>query len=92
MNQQLSFRFLGTAAGEQYPGMWCRCENCRKARQMGGRNIRKNSCAFIAPNILIDFPNEVFMQAEKWGVDLVDLEYLFITHSHDDHFNNWVAD
>ncbi|MDD2708655.1 MAG: hypothetical protein PHV34_11755 [Verrucomicrobiae bacterium] len=83
----MKFQFLGTAAGEQYPGMWCRCENCRKARELRGRNIRKNSCAFIEPNILIDCPNEVFMQAERFGVDLVDLEYLFVTHSHEDHFN-----
>lgn len=81
------FQFLGTAAGEQYPGFWCRCENCQKAREKGGKNIRKNSCAYISPNILIDFPPEIFIQAERFNINLVDLEYLFITHSHEDHFN-----
>jgi hypothetical protein len=33
--------FLGTSAGEQYPGAWRRWENCEKARRLGGRNIRK---------------------------------------------------
>ncbi|MDD2706613.1 MAG: MBL fold metallo-hydrolase [Verrucomicrobiae bacterium] len=83
----MKFQFLGTAAGEQYPGMWCRCDNCTRARKIGGRNIRKNSCAFISPNILLDMPPEAFMQAERFGVDLTGLEYLLVTHSHDDHFN-----
>ena len=87
MNNSLFFQFLGTSAGEQYPGFWCRCENCQKARDKGGKNIRKNSCAYISPNILIDSPPEVFMQAERFGINLVELEYLFITHSHEDHFN-----
>ena len=81
------FQFLGTSAGEQYPALWCRCENCQKARKRGGRNIRRNSCAWISPNIMLDFSPDVFTQAERFGIDLIDLEYLFITHSHGDHFN-----
>ena len=58
----MEFTFLGTSAGEQYPGAWCKCENCEKARRLGGRNIRKNSCAWLAPDCLIDFPGDIFMQ------------------------------
>ncbi len=82
----MEFIFLGTSAGEQYPGFWCRCENCEKARQLGGKNIRKNSCAWISPETLIDFPAEIFMQAERYAVPVIDTEYLLFTHSHEDHF------
>jgi len=84
------FQFLGTSAGEQYPGFWCKCENCQKARQLGGKNIRKNSCAWIFPNCLIDFPPEIFMQAERFGVEIIETEFLLLTHSHEDHFYPWM--
>ena len=82
----MEFVFLGTSAGEQYPAFWCRCETCEKARRLGGKNIRKNSCAWIAPDTLIDFPSEIFMQAERYGIQIVDAQYLLFTHSHEDHF------
>ena len=47
--------FIGTSAGEGYPGVWCECVNCRKARQWGGRNIRGNACSMIDDDFLIDF-------------------------------------
>lgn len=81
--------FLGTSAGEQFPGMWCNCANCRRSRELGGRNIRRNSSMFIAPNILIDFPPTIPDQALKAGVDLTDIEHLFVTHDHEDHFMPW---
>jgi len=86
----MKFVFLGTSAGEQYPAFWCRCENCSKARQRGGRNIRKNSCAFISPDTLIDFPPEIFMQAERFSLQVISAEYLLVTHSHEDHFYPWM--
>lgn len=82
----MQFTFLGTSAGEQYPGFWCRCENCEKARRLGGRNIRKNSCACFAGDTLLDFGVEIFMQAERFGVQVIDMKHLLVTHSHEDHF------
>jgi len=82
----MKLTFLGTSAGEQYPGFWCRCEYCDKARQLGGRNLRKNSCAWLDPDTLIDFPPEIFMQAERFGIPVVDARTILITHSHQDHF------
>lgn len=82
----MNLTFLGTSAGEQYPGYWCRCEECEKARRLGGRNLRKNSCAWLAPDTLIDFPPEIFLQAERFGVQVIDAQHLLFTHSHEDHF------
>lgn len=78
--------FLDTSAGEQYPGVWCKCENCQKARRLGGHNIRRNSCAWLSPDCLIDFTPEVFIQCDRFGVPIVDAKYLLVTHSHEDHF------
>ena len=80
------FQFLGTSAGEQFPGLWCNCPTCAKARTLGGRNIRSNSCAFLSPDCMIDFGAEVFQQARKFDIPILDTQYLFVTHSHADHF------
>ena len=82
----MQFTFLGTSAGEQYPGFWCRCENCQKARELGGRNIRRNSCASLAGDTLLDFGVEIFMLAERFDLEVIDTRYLLMTHSHEDHF------
>lgn len=82
--------FLGTSAGEQYPGFWCHCENCEKARRLGGKNRRKNSCVWIAADTMIDFPAETFMQAERYGIEPARARYVLFTHSHEDHFFPYV--
>ena len=82
------FQFLGTSAGEQFPGLWCSCPTCTKARELGGRNIRSNSCAFLSPDCMLDFGAEVFQQARKFDVPILDTQYLFVTHSHADHCGN----
>jgi len=81
----VEFVFLGTSAGEQFPGFWCTCEICQRARKLGGRNIRRNSCAWLSPDCLLDFSPGIFHQADRFGVPLVDARYLLVTHSHDDH-------
>ena len=81
----MEFVFLGTSAGEQYPGFWCKCENCQKARELGGRNIRRNSCAWLSPDTLLDFSPGVFAQADRFGVPIIEARHLIVTHSHDDH-------
>jgi len=35
---------------------------------------------------MLDFGAEVFQQARKFHVPILDIQYLFITHSHADHF------
>ena len=85
----MEFVFLGTSAGEQFPGFWCRCETCEKARELGGRNIRRNSCAWLSPDCMIDFAPGVFHQATRLGVPIVGTRYLLVTHSHGDHLSTF---
>lgn len=82
----MEFTFLGTGAAEQYPGLWCTCEYCTKARKMGGKNIRHTSSAHFAGDCLIDFPPETFSQGKRYGIDLLSSRLLLVTHSHEDHF------
>ena len=81
----MKIRYLGTAAAEGVPGQFCDCERCRKARSLGGRELRTRSQAFINDELLIDFPADTMCHCLKYGIDLSKLEYLLITHRHRDH-------
>ena len=46
--------FLGTAAAEGYPGIFCECDNCKEARALGGRNLRLRSSLLVNDDLLLD--------------------------------------
>jgi phosphoribosyl 1,2-cyclic phosphate phosphodiesterase len=83
----MKITFLGTAAAELYPGVWCKCDYCTYAREKGGRNIRFNSSIHFADTCLIDFPADTPKKALEFGIDLLPVDLLLCTHSHEDHFN-----
>ncbi len=83
----MKIKFLGTAAFEGIPALFCRCTTCETSRKMGGRNLRKRSSAFIDDRLLIDFTNDILHYCHAYDLDLSELEHLLITHSHSDHFN-----
>ena len=83
----MKITFLGTSAGEEYPGIWCECENCAKARKWGGKNIRRNSSLIIDGDVMIDMGKTAHIQAENFGLNLRKINTLLVTHSHKDHFN-----
>lgn len=82
----MKIKLLGTAAAEGIPAMFCACEDCVKARKLGGRNIRSRSQAIINDKLLIDFPCDTFYHMLNNGIDLVDIQHCIITHNHHDHF------
>lgn len=77
---------LGTSSAEGWPGLFCRCPACAKARALGGKNIRTRSSALIDGVLKIDFPPDTLHQLIRCNLDLLSLEALLITHGHDDHF------
>lgn len=81
----MKIHFLGTAAAEGWPGIFCRCEHCMKARQLGGKNIRTRSSAIIDDSIKIDLPPDTYYHVLRDNLDLAAIEHLFITHTHSDH-------
>lgn len=82
----MKIRFLGTGAAEGWPGMYCNCENCKRARTAGGKNIRTRSQTLINQNLLIDYPADTYMHVVQNNLDLSAVRYCLITHSHLDHF------
>lgn len=77
--------FLGTGAGEGYPGYWCECPHCTYARRHRGKNLRTNSCLAINEELLIDIGPSSFDNAARFGVNLTQIKTLLITHPHEDH-------
>ena len=81
----MKITFLGTGAGEGYPGLWCRCPHCDYARRHGGKNVRTNSCALVDDGLMIDISHGGFDMAARMGLDLSQATSLLITHPHEDH-------
>lgn len=79
------FQYMGTAAAEGIPALFCQCEVCKRAAKAGGKNIRGRSGAMINKNILIDFSPDMFSYKNRFGLDLAEVTHIFITHSHIDH-------
>ena len=82
----MKLTFLGTAAAEGCPALFCNCDACRIARERGGKEIRTRSQALVNDDLLIDFPPDTLSHFQQNGLrgDLV--ETLLITHSHNDHY------
>ncbi|MGI6384113.1 MAG: MBL fold metallo-hydrolase [bacterium] len=78
--------FLGTAAAEGWPGIFCECPCCTKARLLKGKDIRTRSSVLIDEIYKVDFPPDTNWQANKYRINLSEVEHLFVTHSHNDHY------
>ena len=81
----MKLQYLGTAAAEGIPAIFCHCERCNEARKRGGKNIRTRSQAIIDGKLLIDFPADTYMHCVVHNVDITDVRHVLITHSHSDH-------
>jgi len=81
----MKFQFLGTCAAEGFPALWCDCDNCKRARALGGRALRSRSQAIIDDCLLIDFPCDTLMHTYQHGIDLLNVHHCLVTHSHSDH-------
>ncbi len=81
----MKIQYLGTAAAEGVPGLFCQCDNCVKARALGGKNIRTRSQSLIDGRLLIDFPADTYHHAITYGIDMATIRTCLITHDHGDH-------
>lgn len=82
----MRFQYLGTAAAEGWPGIFCNCSFCKEAIKRGGRNIRTRSQSIINDDLLLDLPPDTYMHKLQYGLDLTKVRHLLITHNHMDHF------
>ncbi len=78
--------FLGTAAAEGYPGIFCNCPNCIEARALGGRNRRYRSALLVNDNLLIDFGPDLLAAAQRFNLSFACVSTGLVTHPHMDHF------
>ena len=82
----LKITYLGTAAAEGFPGVFCNCEYCREAKRLGGKNIRTRSQTIINDDLLIDLPADTYSHFLNNKIEGDKIKYLLVTHSHSDHF------
>lgn len=81
----MKLQFLGTAAAEGIPALFCDCERCVRSREIGGRALRTRSQAIIDDTLLIDFPSDTLAHTYHSNLDLLKVKHCLITHSHEDH-------
>jgi len=81
----VKLKYLGTAAAEGIPGMFCNCKICRYALEVRGEEIKTRSQALLGDKILIDFPPDTYLHVLNYGLDLRKIHHCIITHSHFDH-------
>ena len=81
----MKLQYLGTAAAEGIPALFCNCAVCQNARLKKGKEIKTRSQAILDDTLLIDFPADTYMHALQNGLRLFDIHTLLITHCHADH-------
>lgn len=78
-------KYLGTAAAEGFPAIYCTCDACKRARQIGGKNLRTRAQMIIDDRLLIDLGPDTCAHAIQYGLDLMQVQHVLMTHSHSDH-------
>lgn len=81
----MKIKFLGTAAAEGWPAIFCDCPACQKARKLQGKDIRTRFSILIDERYKVDFPPDAFHHALQYQLNYLHLEHIFITHPHSDH-------
>ncbi|MDR2618650.1 MAG: hypothetical protein LBC62_07245 [Treponema sp.] len=79
--------FLGTAAAEGIPSVFCRCETCRRAAEAGGRDIRTRCAFLVNKHLMLDLSPDIMFHKLRYNLDLAAVDSLCVTHSHTDHLN-----
>lgn len=82
----MKMTWLGTAAAEGWPAMFCRCPSCTESAKHGGKSIRSRSQSLVNDDLLIDFPADTYLHMMHGGLNLDAVTDVIITHAHEDHF------
>ncbi len=82
----MRFQFLGTAASEGFPGLFCNCAVCAEARRLGGKNLRLRSALLVNDDLLVDFGPDLLAASQQLNLNLWKVRTGLITHTHEDHF------
>ena len=80
----MKIRYLGTAAAEGWPALFCSCSLCQDARKKG--QLRTRTQSLVDGELLVDFPPDSYMHALTNGINFGEIKTLLVTHSHMDHW------
>jgi len=83
----MKIKYLGTAAAECIPAVFCECEVCKRAKERGGKEIRRRHGYLIDDDTMVDFGPDAVWQSFEFGIDLTKLKRIIFTHPHADHLN-----
>ena len=83
----MKLQYIGTAAAEGWPALFCQCDLCVKAASLGGKNQRFRSGALVNDRLLLDVPPDLYAAKLKLNLDLGNVRNILVTHAHMDHFN-----
>ena len=83
----MKFQYLGTAAAEGIPAVFCQCKICREAERRGGKELRFRTSALINDKLLLDLSPDLYAAKLKFSLPLGNVRNIIITHAHGDHFN-----
>ena len=82
----MRIKYLGTAAAEGIPALFCKCPTCMEAGKRLGRDLRSRTQAMIDDTIMIDWPADSFYHMMIHGIHPEQIRTLLFTHVHEDHF------
>ncbi len=82
----MKIQYLGTAAAEGIPALFCNCDICKKAAKNKGKDLRSRSQAVIDDDLVVDFPPDSYHHMLNNSLNLPSIKNVIITHSHQDHF------
>ncbi len=83
----MKITFLGTAAAEGIPALWCECPVCARAKELGGKEFRCRCSYLVDSDTMVDFGPDAFRQAADFQIDLTRLDRVIFTHPHEDHLS-----
>lgn len=76
---------LGSGGAQMVPCHGCDCNSCEEARK--NPKLMRDCSAYLFNfnniNILLDYGSQLL---NKYGLSLLNIDYIFISHSHSDHF------
>ena len=81
-----TLKILGSADASGAPNPFCNCAWCERARHLGGKHVRTRAGARLDDLLHFDLAPDLLKQALDNKLCLADLEHIFITHYHADHF------
>lgn len=82
----MKIKYLGTAAAEGIPALFCECEVCKQARLNGKKDFRSRTQVLINDDLLVDYPPDSFYHFRINKIDFSKIHNLLISHVHEDHF------